>query len=194
MRLPAGQIALSATDLANHLACRHLTWLELSRLNGLVTAPRWSDPGLQALEERGRAHELAYVDELRSRGLEVVTVPGTDERERAAERTRDAMARGIDVVYQAVLANGAWGGRADFLVRVGTASDLGGWSYEVHDTKLARETRGGSLLQLCLYSELVAHMQGRLPAHTHVVRPGRAASRSRSSPTGSRTSSPTTGS
>src|SRR5205085_6374625 len=38
---------------------------------------------------------------------------------------------------------------------------------------LASETRGGTILQLCLYSELVAGIQGRMPDHTHVVSPGR---------------------
>ncbi len=41
------------------------------------------------------------------------------------------------------------------------------------DTKLARETRGGTILQLSLYSELVARIQDRMPERAHVVVPGK---------------------
>ncbi|PWK63053.1 TM0106 family RecB-like putative nuclease [Aminobacter sp. AP02] len=39
------------------------------------------------------------------------------------------------------------------------------------DTKLARETKGGTVLQLCLYSELVGHIQGHMPEYAYVVAP-----------------------
>ena len=65
----------------------------------------------------------------------------------------------------------AWVGRTDILRRIGTPSDLGAWSYEVIDTKLARETKGGTVLQLCLYAELVASVQGLTPAYSYVVAP-----------------------
>jgi predicted RecB family nuclease len=50
-------------------------------------------------------------------------------------------------------------------------SRLGNWSYEVADCKLARETKAETILQLCLYSELVAELQGIEPEFFHVVRP-----------------------
>ena len=50
---------------------------------------------------------------------------------------------------------------------------FGNWSYEVVDTKLARETRGGTILQLCLYSELVGQIQDVMPQRMHVVTPER---------------------
>jgi uncharacterized protein len=62
-------------------------------------------------------------------------------------------------------------GYADVLIRVDTPSSLWPWSYEAQDTKLARETKGGAILQLCGYSELLAAMQGVAPAHFHVVTP-----------------------
>jgi hypothetical protein len=52
------------------------------------------------------------------------------------------------------------GGRTDVLFRVETPSSLGGWSYEVVDTKLSRETKGGTILQLSLYSDLLGNAQG----------------------------------
>lgn len=83
-----------------------------------------------------------------------------------------AMRAGVDAIYQAALTDDAWLGRADFLRRVDdVASALGDWSYEVYDTKLARETQAGTILQLCVYSRLVEGIQGRRPTRMHVVTP-----------------------
>ena len=57
------------------------------------------------------------------------------------------------------------------LRRVETPSRLGTWSYEVIDTKLARETKAGSVLQLCVYSDLLRHAQGLSPEYMHIVAP-----------------------
>jgi uncharacterized protein len=82
------------------------------------------------------------------------------------------MQRGADVIVQAALAVDRWLGYADILRKVSSESPvLGAWSYEVHDTKLSRETRGGTLLQLCVYTELVGELQGLTPACFHVVTP-----------------------
>jgi hypothetical protein len=51
------------------------------------------------------------------------------------------------IIVQGALASGRWSGRT-VLKRVETPSALGVWSYEVIDTKLARETKGGTILQL----------------------------------------------
>jgi hypothetical protein len=56
------------------------------------------------------------------------------------------MRRGAEVIDQPMLADGLWSGRADVLRRVVTPGALGAWSYEVYDTKLARETRAGTSL------------------------------------------------
>jgi predicted RecB family nuclease len=45
------------------------------------------------------------------------------------------------------------------------------WSYEAIDTKLARETRAGAVLQLCVYSDLLRKMQGLAPEFMYVVAP-----------------------
>jgi uncharacterized protein len=82
------------------------------------------------------------------------------------------MRSGADVIVQAALLQGVWSGRADILRRVEIASDLGAWSYEVIDTKLARETKGATVLQLSLYSDLLGASQGREPEYTYVVTPG----------------------
>ena len=60
---------------------------------------------------------------------------------------------------------------ADILRRVEVSSALGGWSYEPVDTKLARERQAGTILQLCLYADLLAAMQGLPPEYMYVVAP-----------------------
>jgi predicted RecB family nuclease len=50
-------------------------------------------------------------------------------------------------------------------------SGFGSWSYEPIDTKLARETKAGTILQLCLYSDLLAEAQRLAPEHMYVVAP-----------------------
>jgi uncharacterized protein len=52
------------------------------------------------------------------------------------------------VILQPALRNGRWFGRPDVLRRNAMPSVLGAWSYEVVDTKLAEETRGGTILEL----------------------------------------------
>src|SRR5207249_8882152 len=60
-------------------------------------------------------------------------------------------------------------GVADFLLRVETPSDLGHWSYETLDTKLARTAKPAYILQLCFYDEQLGRLQGRPPEQIHVL-------------------------
>jgi len=168
-----GGVRLSASDLANHLGCRHLTFLDLGAARGELDAPVTRDVALEALQERGLAHETAYVESLRTQGLSIVRVPDDLPTLEAFDRTCAAMREGHDVIVQATLLRDDWMGRADVLRRVEVpAPALGDFSYEVLDTKLARETRGRTVLQLCLYSDILAAIQGRLPERMHVVPPG----------------------
>ena len=70
------------------------------------------------------------------------------------------MRDGADVIFQAVLFDGRRFGYADFLRRVERPSNLGEWSYEVWDTKLARHAKASAVLQLCLYSDMVSVAAG----------------------------------
>jgi uncharacterized protein len=162
-------LRLSATDLANHLACRHLSHLDLATARGLRRPPDWDNPDAAILRERGDEHEDAFLTHLEAQGL-CIARPGSEDSG-GLERTLAAMREGADVIAQATLVDGAWFGRADVLRRVERPSDLGAWSYEVWDTKLARETKGGSVLQICLYSDLLATIQGVRPEFMYVVPP-----------------------
>ncbi|HSC16416.1 MAG TPA: TM0106 family RecB-like putative nuclease [Gammaproteobacteria bacterium] len=170
MRFVAELLRLSATDLANHLGCGHLSRLELAVAEGRERRPHRNDPIVDLLMERGREHEAGYLKHLRALKLGVVeirTAPGAD----SFDATLAAMRDGADVIYQAPLGDERWYGRADFLRKVAHESALGAWSYEVTDAKLATETRAGTILQLCVYSTLLERLQGRAPQHAHVVAP-----------------------
>jgi uncharacterized protein len=125
------------------------------------------------MQQRGLEHEKAYVESLLSKGLEVADLSHEPE-ESASEATWAAMQGGAQVIVQASLGNGDWRGRADVLLRVEQPeqpSRLGNWSYEVVDCKLALETKAETILQLCLYSDLLNELQGLRPEFFHVIRP-----------------------
>jgi predicted RecB family nuclease len=165
-------IRFSASDLVGHLDCRHLTALDGAVARGSLDKPRIWDPVLQTLVERGLVHERQYVEHLKQLGINVVEIQGGGINSTQAQQTLEALRSGADVVVQGALLQGVWSGRADILRRVEIASALGAWSYEVIDTKLARETKGATVLQLSLYSDLLSDAQGRLPEYMYVVTPG----------------------
>jgi uncharacterized protein len=171
MRATGSGVRLSATDLANHLACHHLSHLDLAAARGLRRPPDWFAPDAAILRQRGMDHEAAFLAHLETQGLRIAR-PG-DERDEAsgAEWTLSSMRAGADVIVQATLLDGCWSGRADVLRKVPRPSGLGAWSYEVWDTKLSRETKGGSVLQICLYSDLLETLQGARPEFMYVVPP-----------------------
>ena len=134
-----GILHFSATDLAGHLSCNHLTQLDAEVARGARAKPKSWDPLLEILRKRGDLHEQAYLDHLEEAGYEIVRIEGAGLEERQAEETVAAMRSGAAIISQGVLLDGRWGGRADILSRVDTPSSLGDWSYQVIDTKLARE-------------------------------------------------------
>lgn len=173
MHLEHSNLRLSASDLIGHLNCRHLTKLELAVARGELAKPSSWNPELELLRERGRRHEAAYIQHLRNAGHSVAVIPGHQVDVGSVMATAEAMRAGTEIIVQAALSDGIWGGRSDVLKRVSKPSTLGHWSYEIVDTKLAQETKGGTVLQLCLYSDLVASMQGVRPDNAYVVAPHR---------------------
>ncbi len=145
----------------------------------MLRAEERVDDELEVLRERGEEHERRYRAHLERQGLQVVE--GRHPRDQVAhlgrlerisadaELTLRLMREGVDVIYQATLFDGRWRGYADFLLRVDGASDLGEHHYEVADTKLARKVKGSALLQMCVYSDLLARAQGRMPERMQVA-------------------------
>jgi predicted RecB family nuclease len=167
-------VYLSASDLVGHLNCRYLTNLDLAVANGTLEKPLIWDPVLEIMAERGARHEQSYIDHLEANGFSVTAIDGVGVDSTAVTQTLEAMKAGAPTIVQGALQASHWGGRPDILRRVEKPSQFGSWSYEVVDTKLARETKGSTILQLCLYSELVADAQKRVPEYAYVVTPGSA--------------------
>jgi predicted RecB family nuclease len=165
MRLADDDLSFSPSDLTAYLACEHLTQLERQVALGRLERPEVDDPENELVRRKGIEHERAYLDSLRAAGktvAEIALEPDLDFA-RAARETEDALRRGVDVVFQGVLADGSWRGVADFLERQPDGS------YEAVDTKLARNAKPAHILQLCFYTEQLARLQGRGPRLMHVV-------------------------
>ncbi|HJR94328.1 MAG TPA: TM0106 family RecB-like putative nuclease [Gaiellaceae bacterium] len=168
MRLASDRtLKLSPTELANHLACPHLTQLELRVVRGELERPQLIDPYGQIIMSKGNEHEAAHLARLEASGLGVARMltyddEGFDE-DQARRATEDAIQSAeADVIYQAYLTDGTWRGFADFLVR------LPDGTYEPVDTKLARSAKPLHAVQLSFYAEQLERIQGQLPEHVHV--------------------------
>ena len=168
MRLSSDQsLRLSPTDLANHLACPHLTQLELRVLRGELERPFLEDPYGAVIRRKGNEHEAAYLARLEEAGKRVARMPTYDDEgfdsTEARRLTEETIRIGeAEVIYQAYLTDGTWRGFADFLERQADGT------YEPVDTKLARTARPGHVLQLCFYATQLERIQGKLPEHVHI--------------------------
>jgi uncharacterized protein len=173
MQRIADRLVFSPTDLNHFLECAHLVRLDLERDPDTPRGPR--DAQAELLAAKGQEHERAWLRRFIAEGRRVVSIDASLEDagrrrdwEADAARTVAAMRGGADVIYQGVFADGDWHGIGDFLVkvegdRVESPSALGDWHYEAWDTKLARRTKPYFVLQLCHYTEQLAHVQGLEP-------------------------------
>lgn len=171
MKASNNKIILSASDLVGYLNCNHLSALDLEVASGARKKSDYYDPLLEILKKRGNLHESAYLEHLRKAGFEYIEIEGVDISDSCVEATHAAMSNGANIIVQAALRSDGFVGRADILRRVEKPSLLGNWSYEIIDTKLSRETKGDSILQLCLYADLLSEIQGDPPEYIYIVAP-----------------------
>jgi predicted RecB family nuclease len=162
-------LVLSPTDLTKHLACGHLTTLDLQVLRGELGPPRHVDEALELIFRLGLEHEKAYLAKLRASSRAVVEIPESAELSARVQLTDDAVHAGADVVYQATFLDHGHRGSADFLLRVNRPSLLGSHSYDVADTKLARKMKVAALLQMADYGRHLQRLQGQPPEWLTVV-------------------------
>ena len=182
MKFAGERLRLSASDVANFVACQHRTRLDLLAARGALRRVRQFDLGFQDLVKRGEAHELTVLERFRADGRSITQIsqrPDADAE--AAQATREAIGSGTDVIYQGVLlgaspdAATALLGRPDFLVRADllAAPDgeprPGGLHYEVVDAKLARTAKARAVAQTAFYSHLLAALQGVRPRWMHLA-------------------------
>src|ERR1035437_7843486 len=168
-----GQLVLSPTDLTKHLSCPHVTTLDLAALDGQAQGgAKAADDALDLVFSKGMDHERAYLQRLRQEGRVVTEIPTRYDvagRIEAEQQTLDAMRAGADVIYQATFFDGRWGGQADFLLRTDQPSELGSWSYDIADTKLARRLKVPALLQMAPAGGRLDELQGVHPQFLTVV-------------------------
>jgi uncharacterized protein len=183
MKITDSRLRLSASDVANYLACQHLTRLDLQMAQGTLRPPREFDIGFQDLVRRGEAHERAVLDRFRADGREVVDISETVDAD-PAEATAAAIGAGVELIYQGTLTGDSGSepgqgpallGRPDFLVRADLlpapdgAGRPAGVHYEVVDAKLARSAKARAVLQTAFYSHLLAGLQGIEPRWMHLA-------------------------
>jgi uncharacterized protein len=170
MKVQENQILYSPTDLANHTSCKHLTELNKKLARGVIEAPEmFNNPSLTLLKERGQSFEKEHLAELRRNGLQIMEIEYGEGN--AEKKTLDAIEKGYDVIYQARMKSRKWEGWADFLIKVDSPSELGNWSYQVWDTKLATTTRASTILQIGLYTQRLSEIQGIDPEFMGVINP-----------------------
>jgi uncharacterized protein len=177
VRISAGQLRLSASDVANFLACQQLTQLELRRARGELSPPQEVDLGFLDLVRRGEEHEREVLDQFRASGLAVTEI--SEDTDGTA--TLNAIRSGADLIYQGTLTRAgtdsgpALLGRPDFLVRADLLDTPDGQTrpgdahYEVVDAKLARTAKARAVLQTAFYSHLLAELQGTGPRWMHLA-------------------------
>ncbi len=171
MRYTSSTFSLAATDLSNFLGCHHCTALEMESAAGTLRKPFSDDPLLELLRKRGADHEAQHLKALRAEGKQIVDLSAISVDLDPLVATLSAMHDGAEVIYQGALRDHQWYGRPDLLLRTSAPSALGAYSYEIADTKLSRDTRAGTILQLGLYSAMLAIAQGCESEQFHVVTP-----------------------
>jgi uncharacterized protein len=155
------------TDLVNFTLSEFITWMDRYA---------WERPGeieadpigeeQKIIQDKGIEHERAFLEALAADGRRVCDL---SEFKGRSGPTLDAMRRGKEIIYQGYLVNGEFAGYPDFLIRVDSPSQLGAWSYEPWDTKLARHPKPYFLIQLCCYAELLEAVLGLRPKWLRVV-------------------------
>jgi uncharacterized protein len=164
---PDGRL-YSASDLVNFLGCGHATVLDVRQLTEPVAFPPDSAQTV-LLQEKGIEHERAFLAQLRAEGRNVIEIASEGPLEARVEWTLQAMRAGADVIYQGALLSRPWHGYSDFLLKVeGVPSALGDYAYDVADTKLSRTAKPKHVIQLCVYADLVAKVQGVAPGSLFV--------------------------
>ena len=163
-----GSYLFSPTDLVSFLGCSHSTVLDLRAFSEPLERNKESESD-RLLRRKGEEHEAAYLDSLKHDGMIVAEFAKDISVADRSRLTMDAMRKGVDVIYQAVLLGGNWGGYADLLVKTNRPSALGVFSYEVTDTKLARHPQVKHLIQLGVYSILLGRQQKTYPLQSHLV-------------------------
>jgi len=170
------QILLSPTDLKNFTQCKYLTKNDIlftkEEGKGKELKKSTSTGDLKLVMKKGDEHERKHLNLFKDKysNYKILYQKKKTEKEQFRE-TVAAIKEGKEMINQAFLMDddGKFRGYADFLIKVNTESDLGPWSYEVYDTKIARNPKPLHVLQIASYSEMLGKIQGSLPKEMHLI-------------------------
>jgi predicted RecB family nuclease len=160
---------LTPTRITAWLGCAHT--MTLATDGQQRSAPVYGSFA-RLLMDKGDAHEHAHLERLRAEGRDVVSVPPKEDDESFeawAARSRPLLSAGHEVLFQFPFVHDGVRGVADFLERVDVPCELGAFSYEPVDAKLARsDAKPGHVLQLCFYADALEAVQGVRPRAVHL--------------------------
>jgi uncharacterized protein len=173
-KLPDAKVLFSPTDLANFLGCSYSSILDLRELAVSPEAHQLfqrdaDSESDELLRRKGDEHEAGYLRCLRNEGRVIFEIPKDASLAEQVRLTNEAMQSGAEVIYQATLLDANWRGYADFLLKTPKPSDLGNYSYEVADTKLALSPQVKHVVQIVVYSLLLTTRQLKTPEQCHLV-------------------------
>jgi uncharacterized protein len=182
MRYINSKIRFSPSDLAKFLDSEFSSWMDrwylekqmgnhdqvvpegFQKLGIESCQPDEEDEALKIIADKGIEHEKQFLESIPQ--SDVVTIPrGSND----ICATLDALRAGPNVIFQAHLVHGQFGGFADFLMKVPGSSNLGDYHYEVADTKLAKSPKPYFIVQLCSYADLLEQIQGARPKSFEVI-------------------------
>src|SRR6266511_3175325 len=104
MQLRGDHLLFSPSDLANFVACEHLSQLELAVALGEIIRPSFANAYVDLIARKGVEHERNFLDSLRLAGHVVTEVGLGNEGNFAAAAAAavEAMHSGAKYIYQAV--------------------------------------------------------------------------------------------
>ncbi|MCP4928985.1 MAG: helicase, partial [Gammaproteobacteria bacterium] len=159
MYFNAAQWVFSPSDLTTFVDSEYASWMEHYRCAYPERAPEpdAADSMMGLLQDKGEVHEQAVLAAFMAEGLQVADISTALDK---AQATTEAMAQGVEVIFQACLEKAPFKGYADFLVKVPGPSVLGDYHYEVWDSKLSNTVKPYFVMQLCCYAEMLEALQG----------------------------------
>ncbi|MDD3001220.1 MAG: TM0106 family RecB-like putative nuclease [Candidatus Riflebacteria bacterium] len=161
-------LVFCAGDLLDFLGCKYACMQDCLVARHEKTRPA-STADADVITEAGLKHEKKHLQSLKEKNIEVFEIPQQGTLDERVELTKQAMREGKQVIYQAAFYTHPWNGFADFLIRTDKPSKLGDYSYYPLDTKLKRTATAEHLIQLSLYADLIAEVQGNMPSEAHLI-------------------------
>ena len=126
-----------------------------------------SDEMSRYLQEMGKKYEAKFGEILQAKNLDVCHLKG-EISEKSYENTLLTLNKAHDFVSQVFLNSKKLYGVADYLMKVSSKSDLGNFSYEPVEIKLATFEKPSYILQSIAYCELLNNVLGKIPENFHL--------------------------